>query len=108
MRIFFSYVSSAVLPELPPLAGSPSARQVQACMNRVTDKLDACRDAFWNAVQNVCLRNRHVVLRRGYVHESTVGTPTALKVMAAHYIAAANSIEFKALGQIKTFTGRCP
>jgi len=108
LRIFFSYVSSTVMPELPPLAGSPSARQVQACMDKVTDRLDACREAFWKAVQNVCLRNRYVVLRGGYVLEAHAATPGALKVTAAHYVAAANLIEFRAQGKIQTFAGMCP
>ena len=108
LRVFFSFVSDQII-DIEPLHGNmPKQTVVQAVMNKIIDHLDKARELFWDAVRNVCLDNKHIVIVDGIAHEAGPQTLGAVLVKTARYIAAAQSIECTASGATTPFIAKCP
>lgn len=109
VKIFFSFASVKIGPVEPEAGKFPSSSVVQECMNSVTDKLDECRRQFWDAVKKVCFENQFVsVDSKGILREAEAGSPGALKVSRAEYIASTGTVEFEIHGKAGKHRAICP
>ncbi len=107
MRVFFSYVSDQII-DIELLHGNvPRQPMVQAVMDKVIDHLDKARKLFWDAVRNVCLDNKYIVVEKSVAHEARRETPGAVLVKAARYIPVSKSIECE-IGGATPLTAKCP
>jgi hypothetical protein len=108
LRIFFSYVTAGIVDVELYCGSTPKKKVIQACMNKVIDKLDKARKLFWEAVQKVCLDNQFVAIVDGVIEPASVHSPGAMRVKSARYDVKKKSIEFIALGSEEAFIGLCP
>jgi hypothetical protein len=108
MRLYFSYVSGQSI-ELELIYGRvPSQTVVQRIMDKVIDNLDKARELFWDAVQTVCLENKHITVVNGIAHPAQPGDAGAILVKKASYLRASKSIEYQTPGSTRPLIARCP
>ncbi|MGB6009495.1 hypothetical protein [Castellaniella sp.] len=77
-------------------------------MNKVIDHLDKAQELFWQAVQTVCLDNRHIIVVNGMAWAAQQRTSGALKVKTAYYMPAVKSIKVDIHGAVEMLIAQCP